>query len=92
MTGPLSDTGLIVLLWDAAGELQTRASRDAEQADDLDVRHYLQQFADQLSDAMADSLWPAKTELERNDRLRDTDPKARREFMPVEPATGGAAP
>ena len=84
MTLPFTDSQLIARLHAAAEQLQVRASLDAEQADDLDVREYLQEFANSLDDAMADSLSPAKQALERNERLRNIDPKARREFMRIE--------
>ncbi len=92
MTAPLSDNDALMRLRFAAAELQVQASLASARADDDDLRDYLERFADTLGDAMSDCLWPAQLALERNDRLRDTDPKARRKFMPVEPATGGGAP
>lgn len=85
-TFPVTDAQLIVRLRQAATELQVRASLDAERADDFDVRGYLDDFAKSLDDLMADCLNPAEQALEHNERLRNVDPKARREFMPVEPA------
>ena len=84
MSLPTSDTELISSLRAAATELQVRASLYAERADDMDVRDYLQEFANYLDDAISGSFTPAERALESNERLRDQDPKARREFMAVE--------
>lgn len=84
MTFPITDAQLLARIREAATQLQVRASLDAERADDDDVSDYLQEFANSLEDLMADNLWPAEQALERNERLRDVDPKGRRCFMPVE--------
>ncbi len=92
MSAPLTDSGLIARAFASAAKLQVRTSLDAEQADDSEVADYLQEFANSLDDLMGDSLTRAEQALELNERLRNTDPKARRVNMPVEPATGGGAP
>lgn len=84
MTLPTTDEQLIARVRKLAYELQVRASLDAARADDDDVTDYLQQFAGQMEDAMNDSLTPAEEALERNERLRNVDPKARRANMAVE--------
>ena len=92
MTFPVTDTQLLARIRKAATKLRVRASLDSARADDGDVADYLNQFACALDDLMADSLTPAEEALERNDRLREIDPKGRREFLPAEPTTGGGAP
>ena len=82
MTFPVTDAQLIARIRKAATELQVRASLDAERADG--IGDYLDDFARGLDDLMADSLTPAEGALERNERLRNVDPKARRVNMPVE--------
>ncbi len=84
MSVTATDEQLIARARKAATELQVRTSLDAERAEDGDVQEYLQEFANGIEDAMGDSLTPAEETLARNERLRNTDPKARRVNMPVE--------
>lgn len=84
MTLPTTDAELIAAIRNAGELLRVKASLYSARAADLDVRDYLDEFARGLDDCMADSLIPAQTALERNERLRDTDPKGRREFATVE--------
>ncbi len=92
MTFPVTDFQLVARIREAATQLQVRASLDAGRADDSDVSDMLEQFANQLDDLMADSLHLAEQALKRIETEQERDPKARREFMPAEPATGGGAP
>ncbi len=82
MTAPTTDAQLIARIRQRATELQVRASLDAGRAGE--IGDYLDDFARGLDDLMADCLTPAEQALERNERLRDVDPKARRVNMPVE--------
>ncbi len=76
------DAQLLARIRQAAAELQIRASLDAGRAGE--IGDYLDEFARGLDDLMADCLTPAEQTLERNERLRHVDPKARRVNMPVE--------
>ncbi len=76
------DAQLLARVRQAATELQVRASLDAGRASE--IGDYLDEFARGLDDLMADCLTPAEQTLERNERLRGVDPKARRVNMPVE--------
>ncbi len=80
----MTDAELIAAIRSDATELQVKASLYSERADDMDARYYLDEFARGLDDCMADSLTRAKQALERNERLREVDPKGRPEFMTVE--------
>ncbi len=82
MTNPTTDAQLLARVRQAATELQVRASLDAGRAGE--IGDYLDEFAGGLDDLMADCLTPAEQALERNERLRDVDPQARRVNMPVE--------
>ena len=80
----MTDAELITAIRYAGEQLRLTASLYSARANDDDVTDYLDEFARGLDDLMADSLTPAKEALERNDRLRATDPKARPQYQTVE--------
>ncbi len=82
MSIPTTDAQLLAWVRQRATELQVRASLDAGRAGE--IGDYLDEFARGLDDLMADCLTPAEESLERNERLRDVDPQARRVNVPVE--------
>lgn len=82
MTLSIADAELLASIRRDATTLQVRASLYSARANE--IGDYLEDFAGGLEDLMADALWPAEQELERSERARDIDPKARRMNIPLE--------